>query len=221
MIILHGFAYSNYYNIVKHVLLHKGVPFKEDLQWGGSDDYLQLSPAGKIPSMTLDGGEHLSESSVCCDYLEDAYPDPALYPADALARARVRQIMKIAELYLELSCRRLLPFAFTQSEVPAPIAGEVREVVSRGIAALNQLCEFSPFVTGSQQSMADIYLRYVMGVTDLGGTLLKWDIGNEIEGLRDWQAMMAELDISKKIDADRQANEKDFFAMVQQRIAAR
>ncbi|MBT8151204.1 MAG: glutathione S-transferase family protein, partial [Gammaproteobacteria bacterium] len=61
----------------------------------------------------------------------------------------------------------------------------------------------------------------VMGVTDLGGTLLKWDIGSEIEGLRDWQATMAELDISKKIDADRQANEKEFFAMVQQRIAAR
>ena len=221
MISLHGFSYSNYYNIVKHVLLYKGIEFKEDLQWGGSDDYLQLSPVGKIPSMTLEGGEHLSESSVCCDYLEDAYPDPALYPADAAARARVRQIMKISELYLELSCRKLLPFAFSQAEVPAAVAGEVREVVSRGVAALNQLCTFAPFVTGSGQTMADIYLRYVMGVTDLGGKLLQWDIGGEIEGLRDWQATMAELDISKKVDADRQANEKDFFAMVQQRLAAR
>jgi glutathione S-transferase len=73
MIKLHGFAYSNYYNIVKHVLLHKGIPFTEDLQFGGTEDYLALSPVGKIPSMTTDDGGNLSESSVCCDYLEEAF----------------------------------------------------------------------------------------------------------------------------------------------------
>ena len=28
MITLHGFAFSNYYNIVKHVLMHKQLPFE-------------------------------------------------------------------------------------------------------------------------------------------------------------------------------------------------
>jgi glutathione S-transferase len=37
MITLHGFAYSNYYNIIKHVLLHKGLPFEEDLQFGNAE----------------------------------------------------------------------------------------------------------------------------------------------------------------------------------------
>jgi hypothetical protein len=53
MITLHGFAFSNYYNIVKHVLMHKEIPFEEDLQFGGSDDYLEISPVGKVPSMTM------------------------------------------------------------------------------------------------------------------------------------------------------------------------
>ena len=31
MITLHGFAASNYYNIVKHALLYKGIPFQEEI----------------------------------------------------------------------------------------------------------------------------------------------------------------------------------------------
>ena len=82
MITLHGFPYSNYYNIVKHVLLYKDIPFVEDIQYGGTDEYLAISPAGKIPAMTVEDGVALSESSVCCDYLEETYPDKPLYPAD-------------------------------------------------------------------------------------------------------------------------------------------
>lgn len=221
MIKLHGFAYSNYYNIVKHVLLHKGIPFEEDLQWGGNDAWLEISPAGKIPAMTTEQGIHLSESSVCCDYLEEAYPEPALYPADPAARARVKQVMKISELYLELSCRRVIPFILTKTEVPGAVGTEIRETAQRGINALNRLCSFSPYVMGDSLTMADIYLRYVMSIADLGSKALHWDIGGEVEGLREWQAMMDDSDIAAKIDADRADNEKAFFAMVEQRIAAR
>ena len=49
MITLHGFSYSNYYNIVKHVLLYKNIPFEEDTQYGSTDEYLEMSPVGKIP----------------------------------------------------------------------------------------------------------------------------------------------------------------------------
>ena len=31
MITLHGFPFSNYYNIVKHVLMHQQIPFMEEL----------------------------------------------------------------------------------------------------------------------------------------------------------------------------------------------
>lgn len=219
MITLHGFSYSNYYNIVKHVLLYKDIPFVEDTQYGGTDEYLKLSPVGKVPSLTTSQGVNLSESSVCCDYLEDTYPDKPLYPADSTERAQVRQIMKISELYLELPCRRLINYAFSKTTPPEVVVDEVRGVVARGVGALNRISAFDPYVAGAELTMADIYLRYVMGVTDMiGASVLKWDIGAEINGLKDWQLLMTSLDASQKVDADREANQSEFFAMVQARV---
>ena len=219
MITLHGFSYSNYYNIVKHVMLYKNIPFVEDTVYGGSDEYLALSPVGKIPSLTTDEGINLSESSVCCDYLEETYPQKPLYPADSTTRAQVRQIMKISELYLELPCRRLIPFVFRKQPAPDALAEEIRTVVTRGIGALNRTCAFAPYVAGVEISMADIYLRYVMSVVDLGASLLKWDIGADIKGMKQWQTLMANSDISKKVDADRLANQDEFFAAIQALMA--
>ena len=219
MITLHGFAFSNYYNIVKHVLMHKGLPFEEDLNFGGTEAYLAISPVGKIPSLTTEDGGNLSESSVCCDYLEEAYPEPSLYPADPFQRARVRQVMKVAELYLELPCRRLIPYAFTQTEAPDALKEEVREVLRRGIAAMNALCVFEPWVRGTNETMADIYLRYVLKVVTMAGSAkLQWDIVGEIDGLGEWDAMMADSDIAQKIDADQEANAPAFFAMLKERF---
>lgn len=219
MITLHGFAFSNYYNIVKHTLMHKGIPFEEDLQFGGTDAYLGISPVGKIPSMTTEQGGHLSEASVCCDYLEEAYPERSpLYPSDPFARAQVRQVMRIAELYLELPSRRLLRYAFTNTEAPEDIKQEVREVTRRGIDAMNRLCSFAPWVLGGEMSMADIYLRYVLKVVAMGSARLDWDIAADIDGLPAWDAMMAESDIAKKIDADQEANGPAFFNMLKERM---
>jgi len=219
MITLHGFSYSNYYNIVKHVLLHKHVPFTEDLQFGNAPEYLATSPLGKVPAMTLADGRHLSESSVCCDFLEETYPDQApLYPRDSYDRARVRQVMKISELYLELAGRRLIRFAITDSEVPSALAEEVTEVLERGIGAMNHLCVFAPYALGDELTMADIYLRYVLGVVDLASGRLGRDFAAEIKGLGPWRSLMADTDIARRIDADQKANGPAFFAYLKERF---
>ena len=218
MITLHGFSYSNYYNIVKHVLLYKNIPFVEDTQYGGNDEYLALSPAGKIPALTVEGGINLSESSVCCDYLEETYPEKPLYPADSTGRAQVRQMMRVSELYLELPCRRLIPFVFAKKAVPAELEVEVRSVVSRGVGALNRIGSFDPYVAGAKLTMADIYLRYVMSVVALAKAGLDWDVAAEIQGLKEWQTLMAASDVSKKVDADREANHDEFFAAIRSRV---
>jgi len=218
LITLHGFSYSNYYNIVKHVLLYKNIPFAEDTQYGGNDEYLALSPAGKIPALTTEDGVNLSESSVCCDYLEETYPEKPLYPADGTARAQVRQMMRISELYLELPCRRLIPFVFAKKAVPAALEEEVRSVVSRGVSALNRIGTFDPYIAGVKLTMADIYLYYVMSVVGLAKGGLDWDIAAEIQGLKEWQTLMAANDVSKKVDADRKANHEEFFATIRARM---
>ena len=48
MLKLHGFAVSNYYNMVKLALLEKGLPFEEVLFFGGQvPDSLKISRAAR------------------------------------------------------------------------------------------------------------------------------------------------------------------------------
>jgi maleylacetoacetate isomerase/maleylpyruvate isomerase len=48
-----------------------------------------------VPVLELDGGERLTQSMAIIEYLEETHPEPALLPADALGRARVRALAQI------------------------------------------------------------------------------------------------------------------------------
>lgn len=67
-----------------------------------------------MPAITTDTGEHLSETTAILEYLEEAYPEHPLMPQAPVARAKVRLIIKVLELYIELSARRLLGAAGAQ-----------------------------------------------------------------------------------------------------------
>tara|TARA_R100000005_G_scaffold1757_2_gene1063 strand:+ start:55598 stop:56293 length:696 start_codon:yes stop_codon:yes gene_type:complete len=219
MLTLHGFSASNYYNIVKHSLLLKGVPFTEHLVYPGSPELLAVSPAGKVPAMTTEKGTSLSESSVLLEYIEDAYPTTPLLPADQEQRAQVRQVMKVAELYLELAARRLLPAVLANAPVSDAVKGEVRATLDKGTASLARLAQFSPWVCGEELTLADIYLRYALAMPKLvGPSQLDWDILPAVPGLAEWDARMAEEPVSKQVDADQAANMTDFMAYVSKAI---
>jgi glutathione S-transferase len=221
MITLHGFAASNYYNIVKHALLYKNIPFQENLVFAGSEELLTVSPVGKVPAITNDDGLNISESSVICDFIEETYTDTSLYPADAGERAIVRQIMKIAELYFELPSRRLIPYVFSGATVPNALKAEVRQVLERGVGALNSLCQFSPWIAGEQFTMADIYVHYVnLIVNTFASSQLEWDVLAQIPGMKEWNDSMSESDIAKQIEADRLANMPDFMQHIKAQIQA-
>ena len=218
MIKLHGFSYSNYYNIVKHALMLKDIPFEENIVYPGTLELMQVSPVGKVPAMTIESGSSLSESSVLVDYLEDAYPQRPLYPADAEARARVRQLMKVSELYLELPARRLLPAVLAKVEIPKATLDEVRATLERGVGAMESLAKFSPYVAGEDLTLADVYLRYALAIPKMvGPSQLNWDIVAAVEGLTQWDEMMADSDISRKIDADMRDNQEEFMSYITSR----
>lgn len=215
MLVLHGFPFSNYHNIVKHSLLVKGIPFEEHIAYPGSAELMAINPAGKAPAMTTEKGTHLSESSVLVEYLEDAYPQNPLLPSEPEAKARVRQLMKISELYLELPARRLLPALLGNATFDDATLDEVRATLDRGTRSLTELAQFSPFLAGNELTLADIYLRYALAIPMMvGPTHLQWDVLQAVPGLAPWHAMMAESEISKSVDADMKANTADFMAYV-------
>jgi len=157
MLRLHGFAFSNYHNIVKVVLLEKGVEFEEVATYPPADDaYRSKNPTGKYPCLEIGGGRFLGESKVILNYLEDAYPDVPLLPANPLERARVRELMEVIDLYLELPARRLYPEVFSSGgKVSDEVKSTVRPLLAQGLQALEELARFDPYIAGPELSLAD------------------------------------------------------------------
>jgi glutathione S-transferase len=62
----------------------------------GDDRFTALSPLRRVPVL-IDDLVTLTDSSVICQYLEDRYPDPPLYPVDVADRARARWLEEYAD----------------------------------------------------------------------------------------------------------------------------
>jgi len=89
---------SPYVRKVLVALQLKGIPYEIDpiIPFFGDDRFSQLSPLRRIPVL-IDGDLALTDSSVICQYLEDRWPEPALYPRDVAARARARWLEEYAD----------------------------------------------------------------------------------------------------------------------------
>jgi glutathione S-transferase len=64
-----------------------------DLAVGANNDpeYARTSLTQRVPTL-IDGDFAVSESSAIAEYLDDAYPDPPIFPTDLQRRARARQV---------------------------------------------------------------------------------------------------------------------------------
>ena len=215
MLILHGFAMSNYFNMVKHALMLKGCEFSENKLYPQVPELLALTATGKIPAITTTSGHHISETSVILDYIEDIYPQPALYPQTAEGRAQTRQLIKVIELYLELPSRRLMGDFFARRKPQDALAAEVLKSFTKGCDVINQLTDIQPYLLGKDLTVADIFMRYALAIPSmLSPRLLDFDPISAISGLDEWQKMMADSDIARKIDADKLENQPEFMAKI-------
>src|SRR5262245_42100175 len=93
-----GSYLSPYVRKVLVVLHEKGVPYEVDpiIPFFGDDRFSALSPLRRIPVL-IDDQVTLCDSSVICQYLEERYPEPALYPASIADRARARWLEEYAD----------------------------------------------------------------------------------------------------------------------------
>jgi glutathione S-transferase len=79
----------------------KGLDYEVDpiTPFFGNDDFRRLSPLCRIPVL-IDGDATMSDSSVICAYLDEAYPERPLLPADPKDRARARWLEEFADTRL-------------------------------------------------------------------------------------------------------------------------
>jgi glutathione S-transferase len=209
MLKLCGFHISNYHNKIRIVLLEKGVPFEEDASCKPSqqEEFLARSPMGKVPFVELDGGRRLAESEAIAEYLEEAYPQKPLLPKDPFARAKVRELVKVIELHMELVARRLYPQVFfNRGAASEETLQAVRKDLTKGVRAFKTLVRFDPYIAGKELTLADcaafVHLPLVSLATKHG---LGRDVLDDIPQLKPYLKMLGERPAFQKVNEDRKA----------------
>lgn len=155
---------------VRIALNLKGIPHDlipvHLLKDGGQQrqsDYLALNPTGLVPTLT-DGDFALGQSMAILEYLEETYPHPALLPADAKGRARVRAIAQTIACDIHpLNNLRVLQYLKHELQLD-DAARDTWYVhwVQLGLAAIEALLADSPdtgeFCHGDKPTFADLLL---------------------------------------------------------------
>ena len=207
MLRLCGFHISNYHNKVRLALLEKGIAFEEDPNCRPSqkDEWLARSPIGKVPIVETDTGS-LAESQVICDYLEDAYPQVPLYPKDPMAKAKVRELITVVELHLELVARRLYGGVFFGGTVSDETKKEVERDLAKGVRALSKLAKFDPYIAGKEFTLADCAAFVSLPLVTMSTKLaFGKDALESIPQVKPWLKMLGERPHFAKVSADRKA----------------
>ena len=214
MIKLCGFHVSNYHNKVRIALLEKGIAFDEDstVRPSQKDEYLALSPMGKVPYLAVDG-TRLCESEVILEYLEEAYPQKPLLPKDPLARAKVRELVTLIELHLELVARRLYAGVFFGGTLSDGTKQSVEKDLAKGVRALKALARFEPFIAGKELTLADCAAAVHLPLVSLSTKLaFGRDFLEGLPQLKPYLKMLGERPAFARVNADRKAAQEAMAA---------
>jgi glutathione S-transferase/GST-like protein len=93
-------------------------------------DYLKINPAGTIPAMVHDG-RVLTESTAIMEYVDAAFPGPALRPADPEERWRMRWWMKFFDQYFAPSLSMIGWSVFVGPSVRSRDPAELKAAIER------------------------------------------------------------------------------------------
>lgn len=95
MRVLYHLPLSPYARKVRLALAEKRLSFelRAEKTWERRPEYLELNPAGTVPTLVEDNGLVIPDSNAICEYLEEAYPDSSLLGATLAERAEVRRLV--------------------------------------------------------------------------------------------------------------------------------
>lgn len=141
----------------------KGLPYEVDpiTPFFGNEEFERLSPLRRIPVL-IDGELTISDSSVICAYLDDAYAGHPLLPADPRERARARWFEEYADTRLGdlfiwgLFYQRVVrPMVWNEQPDEARIAANLETQIPGALDYLERELPASGFLFG-EIGLADI-----------------------------------------------------------------
>ncbi len=156
------------------------VPLEADGARCQAPDYLRLNPQGLVPTL-VDGRRIFTHLLPILEYLEEAYPEPALLPSQARDRARVRSLMSwgVAEIQ-PLLAHRTLQFLQTQGMAGADQERCIQSWLQLSLTQLEQMLHEHPtagrFCFGDTPTLADACLIPLLyrAVNDYQRNLQGW-----------------------------------------------
>lgn len=166
MLTLHGYWRSGTAYRTRIALNLKGVPYRQvplDLRRGEhrAASFLALQPQGLVPAVETPSGT-LIQSGAIIEWLDEAYPEPALLPAAPGERAIVRAMAAIVgcDIHLLNNLRVLNALRSRFGAGDAEVNAWIEEWISAGFDALENLVAThgGTFAFRDEASLADIYL---------------------------------------------------------------
>ncbi|RRV24777.1 glutathione S-transferase family protein [Stutzerimonas nitrititolerans] len=175
-----GAPLSPFVRKVRLCLLEKGMEYQLEMvmPFTPPDWYLQLNPLGRIPAFK-DADVTLADSSVICQYLDEAYPDRLpLYGDNAPQRGQVRWLEKYADYELA----PLTTFGIFRNRILKPSAGHpcneesvqaaLNEKLPPHLDYLERQLGQQDYFVGDRLTMADIAIASQLLNMEHGGERL-------------------------------------------------
>ena len=166
-----------------------------------SAEYLAKNPFGKVPTLEVDG-ELLYETTAITGYLDTVLADNKFSPSDPMQSARMRQIMAIIDSYLYPNA--ILTIVIQRLIVPSQGGKTDEDKVKNAVLpaqkaaeAIESIAVGSPYLLGSEVSIADFYLIPVF--IYLSQTPEFEAITAQTPKLRTWWDQVSQLKSVKKV----------------------
>ncbi|HJE29295.1 glutathione S-transferase family protein [Stutzerimonas nitrititolerans] len=191
-----GAPLSPFVRKVRLCLLEKSMEYQLEMvmPFTPPDWYLQLNPLGRIPAFK-DADVTLADSSVICQYLDEAYPDRLpLYGDNAPQRGQVRWLEKYADYELA----PLTTFGIFRNRILKPSAGHPCNEESVQ-AALNEKLPPHLDYLERQLGQQDYFVgdRLTMADIAIASQLLNMEHGGERLDPARWPALAAHYERMK------------------------
>jgi maleylpyruvate isomerase len=127
-------------------------------QW--TPQYRAINPQARVPSLALSDGEVLTQSLAIIEYLDEAYPEPPLLPADDIHRAHVRAASQLIACDIH-PLNNLIVLNYLKGTLghdQATADAWYRNWILQGFDALEAMLKPGPYSFGSHVTMADLCL---------------------------------------------------------------
>lgn len=162
-------------------------------------EFLARNPFGAVPVLELDDGSTIVESLPIIDYLEELYPEPSLWGVDPRARARARELERIADVRLLAAIGRYIHA--TRSPVGLPPNAVVAELAQAAwpqpLSYLDGvLADGRAFLCGDKPTIADCTLQSALQFARFGEVEL--GLVQDYPNLAHWDGSYRERDVARQ-----------------------